>query len=218
VKSILFDLDGTLVDTLPGIRYSLAEAIDVVMPNKKVEIPDLRTIIGPPIRAMLRHLVADAEDTALDDLERQFRSTYDGVGWQKCSAYDGVADTLAHIAGHGTRCFVMTNKRIGPTLRILDRLQLRAFFEDVVSWDSGSRPYGSKLEMVQYLTDKHRLDPKTMLLVGDSKDEAQAAKVIGARFAAVTYGYGNVHTQSEWHSDHVLDRFSDLLAIVFRPT
>lgn len=217
VESILFDLDGTLVDTLPGISYSLSEAVDVVIPRSRVELPDLRSIIGPPIRVMLKRIVADAEDATLDDLERRFRSVYDSVGWQKCSAYDSVADTLARIAEHGVRCFVITNKRIEPTLRILDRLQLLAFFEDVLSCDSLARPFRSKLEMVQYLTKKHHLDSKSMLLVGDSEDEAQAAKAIGARFVAVSYGYGNVHTQSEWHSEHVLERFSDLLEVLRGP-
>lgn len=214
VESVLFDLDGTLVDTRPGIEYALREAIAVVMPHKKVDIPDLRTIIGPPIHDVLKKAVPDIDNTTLDELERRFRSTYDSVGWQKCSVYDGVVDTMSRIAQRKIESFVVTNKRIEPTLRILERLQLRVYFDEVVSWDSGARPYASKVEMVGYVIEKYHLKSETMLLVGDSIDEAQAAKASGARFAAVAYGYGNVHTQNEWQKDYILHKFSDLLEIV----
>lgn len=214
MESVLFDLDGTLVDTRPGIEYALREAIAVVMPHKKVDIPDLRTIIGPPIHDVLKKAVPDIDNTTLDELERRFRSTYDSVGWQKCSVYDGVVDTMSRIAQRKIESFVVTNKRIEPTLRILERLQLRVYFDEVVSWDSGARPYASKVEMVGYVIEKYHLKSETMLLVGDSIDEAQAAKASGARFAAVAYGYGNVHTQNEWQKDYILHKFSDLLEIV----
>ena len=214
VESILFDLDGTLVDTRPGIGYALREAIAVVMPHKKVDIPDLRSIIGPPIRDVLKKAIPDIDNATLDELERQFRSTYDSIGWQQCSAYDGVVDTMSRIARQKIECFVVTNKRIEPTLKILERLQLKVYFDEVVSWDSGARPYASKVEMVGYVIHKYHLKSKTMLLVGDSSEEAQAAKANGARFAAVAYGYGNVHTRSEWQKDYILDKFSDLLGIV----
>ena len=184
------------------------------MPHKKVDIPDLRSIIGPPIRDVLKKAVPDIDNATLDELEQRFRSTYDSIGWQKCSAYDSVVDTMSRIAQREIKCFVVTNKRIEPTLKILEWLQLKGYFDEVISWDSGDKPYASKVEMVGYVIHKYHLKPKTMLLVGDSSEEAQAAKASGAKFAAVAYGYGNVHTQSEWPKDYILDKFSDLLEIV----
>ena len=214
VESILFDLDGTLVDTSPGVGRALREAIVAVMPGRETSILNVRSLIGPPIRDMLKKALPGIDSTMLNELERRFRQSYDSIGWQECNAYDGVAETLAHLAVLKVKCFVVTNKRNIPAIRILDRLKLCAYFGEIVSWDSGVPPFASKGDMACYIIQKHRLDSEETLLVGDSSDDAQAAHTCGAKFAAVAYGYGDVLARQECRKDFILYKFTDLLPIV----
>ena len=214
IASILFDLDGTLVDTSPGIERALKEAISTIMPGRETTIPNVRSIIGPPIRDMLKKALPSADNTILNELDRQFRQGYDSIGWQECTAYNGVAETMACLVQLNLKCFVVTNKRNMPAIRILDRLKLRAHFSEIVSWDSGVPAFASKSDMVCHIIQKYRLNPEEALLVGDSRDDAQAAQICGAKFAAVAYGYGDVHALQECRKDYMLEKFADLLPIV----
>src|SRR4026208_202336 len=100
-QNFIFDLDGTLVDSLPGIEY----AVDAVLSrSRRRRTQDLRTLIGPPIRSILQSLTNAGEDE-LNDLERGFRRSYDAVGWRKTLCYAGVCDTLRFLHAQGKRLF-----------------------------------------------------------------------------------------------------------------
>jgi phosphoglycolate phosphatase len=200
VTAILFDLDGTLVDSLPGIEYSIHAALREVLPDRESVEP--RGWIGPPIRVMFRRAFQDIDDSTLNDLERAFRSSYDSEGWQKSVAYNDVAATLARLAGQGVRSFVVTNKPRIPTQRALGKFNLLQFFTAVVTPDSKSPPFASKSEMVAYSLTHYSLKPQHTVLVGDSDDDDRAAQDCGLSFLAVTYGYGTAHHAQR--AEHVL--------------
>ena len=210
--ALLFDLDGTLVDSLPGIEYSCELALQLVAPE--CVLPSLREYLGPPIRRILAELLPDFDAERLDEVERYFRASYDSEGWQKSVAYDGVPETLRRLAGAGYRCFVITNKPQGPSRRILAHLQLMRHIEEVVSPDSKAPPYRSKAEGVRHLIHKFGLDAERAVLVGDSEDDALAAEMSGVRFAAVSYGYGCAHLSAKVPHAYALPDFASLLTVV----
>lgn len=211
-ENILFDLDGTLIDSLPGIEYSTRAAIAAVIPQR--ELPDLRRLIGPPVREVLRRAAGEAGPDALDDLERQFRISYDTQGWRKSVAYDGVAEVLSGLSQAQLKCFVVTNKPALPTKKILDELGLLKYFKEVVSLDSRTPPFISKAEATEYLINRHGLRVPATLFVGDSIDDACAAESCGLRFAAATYGYGGVHSASDSPAYIILDSMSRLPSVI----
>lgn len=199
---VIFDLDGTLVDSVPGIDYAATAAVAAVLPG--TVLPSLRTHIGPPIRTMFERLLAGIDAPLLDSLEREFRRVYDDEGWSHSVAYPGAAQVLAHLRASGRRLFVATNKPLAPALKILEQLGLSAHLEAVASPDATSpplhasvhqrqRPSLSKLAMVELLLTAYGLSSLHGLLVGDSGDDARAAAACGLHFAAAAYGYG-AHT------------------------
>lgn len=212
IDNILFDLDGTLVDSFPGIDYSARAAVAAVMPQR--ELPDLRSLIGPPIREILRRAVDDIESEALDALEREFRVSYDDQGWQKAVAYHSVTEVLSQLSRAKLKIFVVTNKPIIPAQRILERLALSNYFEEVVSLNSQVPSFSSKVEAAAYLVKKHGLDASATLFVGDSIDDARAAHLCGLRFAAVTYGYGRPDSQLDLPIHATLKNMGDLPSII----
>ena len=149
LKNVIFDLDGTLVDSLPGIEYAIGSALRER--NFPALTCDLRRLIGPPIRNILKTVTGETDPEALDALEAAFRVAYDSDGWAKTVLQPGAKETLGWIAESGARNYVVTNKPRRPAASITERLGLPGLVSEMVSPDSASPPYRSKAEMIQRL-------------------------------------------------------------------
>ena len=194
VKHIFFDLDGTLVDSYPGILFSFETAMKEVIPDRG--IPDFVRFVGPPVREVFRLALAENDPKILESLEVSFRKSYDAVGFKKTNLYPGVFESVEFLHKSGKICHILTNKPKNPTLKILNCLSLLPFFTEIFTPDARQPSFVSKEEAALEAKCFLQLNPTDALVVGDSKDDASAAKVCGFNFAAVTYGYGRVHEQS----------------------
>src|SRR5580658_355753 len=91
--TLIFDLDGTLLDSLPGIRFSVEAAFRAC--GLAMGDVDLRSLIGPPIRTILARMAGkQPSGEELDQLERSFRWSYDCEGWKMTPHYEGAAEAL----------------------------------------------------------------------------------------------------------------------------
>ena len=211
IENVLFDLDGTLVDSLPGIQSTISETLSELLPSEKVN--NIRKFIGPPVAQVFKRILGDIEKQTLDALVEDFRTKYDDHGWRKTTSYKGVNKTISDMSKSGLKSFVVTNKPILPTKLILEDLGLISFFQDVVAPDSRKRNFKSKTDMVVHVIEKHALDPKKTIIVGDSVDDSQAAQSLQLGFVAATYGYGDA-AQTDVHKNWTLAKFSDLSNIL----
>jgi len=189
----VFDLDGTLVDSIPGIDACARAALAEEAPD--LALPSLRTFIGPPIRAMLARALNLADEARLDGLEAAFRRHYDNGGWRDTPVYPGVVETLHWLHASGAHLYVLTNKPALPTRRILEHLGLSRLFVEIVSPDSRTPRHASKSAAALDLRMRIPPGAKT-ILVGDSDDDAHAAAAAGFAFAAAAWGYGRIHLSS----------------------
>ena len=212
VESILFDLDGTLVDTFPGIDYSVRAAVAAVLPD--ADVPRLRDLIGPPVREVLRRALPNLDEAAVEEIVRHFRVSYDTEGWRGSTLYPGVPETLAALAAQGVRCAVVTNKPILPTRMILAELRLAGLLAAIVAPDSVQPRMTSKAEAVRHVLATLGLDAATTVLVGDSRDDAEAARETGVAFVAAAYGFGRVHENDDAEPLAVLAHFAEVLCLV----
>jgi phosphoglycolate phosphatase len=212
ITQLIFDLDGTLVDSFPGIAFSAEAALAQVLPGRAA--PDFRPFIGPPIREIFRRALPENDPAIIERLEQSFRSSYNSEGWRKTRTYPGVEKVLAQACQSGRVCRVLTNKPKLPTHAILQHLGLDRFVAEVITPDGRLPAYASKIEAALDAKHRHGLAEEATLLVGDSEDDRAAAAACDFQFAAVTFGYGRAFENDEHPVHFRLECFEDLSDIL----
>ena len=212
VAAVIFDLDGTLVDSLPGITASVQAVVEECFPGRKV--PDLDRFIGPPIGVMIKQLWPELSDGELQLAITSFRRHYDTEGYLLSRLFSGVDETLATLHYAGLQLFVLTNKPALPTLAILDAKGIKARFTAVVSPDSSEPPFKCKNAAAVALQARHSLECERTVLVGDGRDDHDAAAYCGFEFIAAAYGYGQAFTLQNPRPVAALKTFSDIVSHV----
>jgi phosphoglycolate phosphatase len=182
---VLFDLDGTLVDTRPGVRSAIAAAFAEVTGSAPPEDVDLSL----PLEDMIRSAAPTAAPETRAQLSAAFRRHHDSTFWSVARPYPGAADCLYALGQAGVRLFVVTNKRTGAARRLLESLGLARYFEGVVGQPDGESPL-SKPELAGRCLADAGLDPGRTVVVGDSNLDAAMATSWNMPFIAVTSGAG----------------------------
>ena len=187
IGTVLFDLDGTLSDSAPGIlgalRASFAEAgLDWV------DAETARSLLGPPFWHSLPPLVGEDR---VDQVVAAYRRHYvEGGAMFDTARYDGVLETLQALADRGYRLAVATSKPEPHARRIVEHLELAGFFETVCG-DTLDGGRGSKALVVgEALRRLDGPDPSTVLMVGDRSHDVLGAAAHGLDCAGALWGYG----------------------------
>lgn len=213
IQNIFFDLDGTLINSSRGIKYSITKSLASVLPDFTLDhISD--SLIGPTIGEIFRQIIGSSDLALIDKLTQAYRNSYDNEGWEKTDIYEGVIETLCQFAQLNITMFIVTNKPGKPTFKILDHLNMLHFFADVASPDTVDPPYTSKSAICQHILTKYHVNREYTLLVGDSRDDAHAAKSCGLSFIAATYGYGKVHESETSEQLCKIYSFPELIGVL----
>ncbi len=184
---LLCDLDGTLVDSSAGILDTLRGCLASMGRRSHVELTE--QLIGPPLRAMIQAATGLSDVNVLTEIEIAYRREYDERGYLATRAYPGIAEALTELRKHAVRLHVVTNKRLTPTVRILEMLRWSGTFSTVSTLDS-SVSGTTKAQVVARLLLQLGAPTSSVALVGDSLDDAMAARDNGVSFWWASWGYG----------------------------
>lgn len=185
---IIFDLDGTLIDSADAIlaSYRAAFAACGLEPKRAIDA----NIVGPPITETLHLLAASTEPALIDRLSAAFKQSYDTGGLLETLAYPGSDEMLSALCTAGRKLHLATNKRIHPTRLILDHLGWSGFFESVYALDLFTPRLPDKAAMIARLLADRDIDARRAVYVGDRVEDGEAAEANDLPFIAATWGYG----------------------------
>ena len=187
MKTIFFDLDGTLTDPKLGITRSIQYALERL--GREVPHQDTLTwCIGPPLHASFVKLLGDIDlaDRAL----LLYRERFGEVGMFENAVYAGIEATLASLADGSRRLFVATSKAHVYATRIIAHFGLDSYFEHVFGAElDGTRV--DKTELLKYAIETAGINPAEALMIGDRSDDIVGARNNGLRAIGVLYGYGS---------------------------
>jgi len=191
--AVLLDLDGTLLDTLPDLAAAAnAMRRELGMPELAYEL--IGTFIGKGVDNLVRRTLSGQLTTEAipeDDFNRArsvFYRHYTELNGQACTFYPGVLEGIKAFSGMGIRLGVVTNKPTVFTLPLLERTGLAEHMSVVVCGDTCER---RKPDPDQFLLACNKLSaaPAATLAIGDSINDALAARAAGCTVLAVPYGY-----------------------------
>ncbi len=183
VRRVIFDLDGTLIDSVPGIVLTLTRAFEAVVPGHP--LPPLALFVGPPVARMIPTIAPELSAATHAAVLAAFRQRYDGDGWRDVVPLPGALETLRALADAGIPADVATYKPLAPTLRILDALGLAPLVTRVRCVDGPGGPALDKAAMLTELIAAAGLAPADVVYVGDTPADRVAARTAGTRFVAV---------------------------------
>jgi phosphoglycolate phosphatase len=185
---VLLDLDGTLIDSAPGILAGLRIALAAV----GVQPPDdsvMRSWIGPPVRETISRELGAQGDAAVVHANAAFREYFDAVGAHESVVYEGVPAALAAIADSGAVMSVVTHKPASLAEMALEQHGLAAFIETLHAPPS---PTDSVPKETLFEAALAATTPDTVISVGDRGTDIRAAGARGIAGIGVTWGYGGV--------------------------
>ncbi len=211
-RSVLLDLDGTLVDSLPGILASCQAALRA-LGHEPDEALDIRRAIGPPLEEIMQDLLRPYGDDRVDEAVVAYRRHYGESGFLGSEPYPGIGRSLEEMKQAGLQIYLATSKRVTFAGRILDHLGFAALFDGI----HGSVPDGTldhKPELLAHVLSEHALSPPRSVMVGDRRHDIAGAHAVGVRGLGVLWGYGTREELETAGADRLVDSSADLAGTV----
>ncbi|MBT8604104.1 HAD hydrolase-like protein [Polynucleobacter paneuropaeus] len=187
ITDIIFDLDGTLIDSAPAILESFKIALEK---NNIESICQLNSdIIGPPLIETLTRITGIDDEVILNKLAEDFKGYYDLGGYRATKPFPGIGELLKECNLYGFRLHIATNKRLVPTTLILEHLGWRHYFKSIYALDSKSPSFRDKGAMLLALLDVEKISSNSAFYVGDRVEDYQSAIGNNLNFLGATWGY-----------------------------
>lgn len=165
-RHVLFDFDGTLVDSAPAILACFARVLKAH--GLHAMCPIDASLIGPPLRQTLATLSGSSDAALLDALSASFKDIYDAEACLETAAYEGCQAALEQLRAQGFNLSIATNKRLLPTQRIIAALGWQGLFSEVYASDSYPGRYSDKSGMIAALLEDGTLQrnrPSTLAIL-----------------------------------------------------
>ncbi|MDE7079497.1 MAG: HAD family hydrolase [Clostridia bacterium] len=206
-KTVMFDLDGTVLDTLPDIAFSANYALKKLgFPEQSME--QIRMAIGHGIRNLLKDLMKREDQEILEECRSIFQDHYNKNKTLTTRPYDGIIELLQSLKDRGNRFFLISNKYDGATQELVTQ-----FFGNVFDGVYGSRdgmlpkPDRAIFDLV---CDEHLIDKENVIYIGDSEVDCEFAKNCNIPFIGVSWGFRKKEELIACGAQIIVDSVSEL--------
>lgn len=186
-KTVLFDLDGTLTDSAPGITNSVARALAYF--GIEEEPQNLLRFIGPPLNESLPEYYGFTPEQTVKAVE-VFREYFVEKGWLENAPYPGIPELLRDLKDAGLQLMVATSKPEVQAVRILKHFGLAEYFDLIRGAPAGNEDGARKASVIREAL-RCAEDPSSVVMVGDRRHDVEGAGENGIPCIGVLYGYGS---------------------------
>ena len=211
LHNVLFDLDGTLVDSSKTILDSVFFALETLGVDPQSG-PDVRSLIGMPLFDIFVGQYGMAEDRAQLAIDH-YREYYEQLNQAGTTVFAGVRDGLAELQENGLQLFIATVKPTSIAEKVLSDLGLREHFAGVAGASMGPERR-DKTSIIAHALSTFGLIADRTVMVGDRDQDILGARANGLPSMAVTYGFGHRDELAAARPDHSADHFRDVSRIL----
>lgn len=209
MRTLFFDLDGTLIDSAIGITRCVAHALERL--GHPVPPPDqLRRWIGPALRVSFAPLLGD--DARVEQAVAHYRERFETEGWKEHEVYPGIGEAIESLHAAGHRLAVVTAKNEPHARRILEHLPFGHRFEDIVGATADGR-LSHKPELVGEALRRLGIAHREVTMIGDRHMDIEGARAHGLGSVGVLWGFGGEDELRGAGADHVVATPAQLRAL-----
>jgi len=201
-KAWIFDFDGTLVHSETAITQCFQRITQKLAPHR-LDVAK-QVLIGPPLRQTVVEILGDPEHPLIDEFVSAFIRMHDDGVLEHTTSYPSVHETLTNLHNQGQKMAIATNKRLAPTIKILEHLHWEQFFTSVECSDSEA-VMRDKHQMIKTIVEKD-VSFKDAYFVGDTVGDGLSANKSDMPFIKASYGYGQ---SQDWSGVTVLKTIND---------
>jgi phosphoglycolate phosphatase len=214
LRAAIIDLDGTMVDTLGDFEVALNRTLqELSLPS--ISRPVIEGLVGKGsehlIRSVLTHV--GGESSLYGRAWQSYQAHYLAINGQYACVFPGVVDGLRALAHHGLRLACLTNKPTRFARALMETKDLGGFFEFVSGGDLFERLKPDPLPLLR-TCEALGTAPSQALMVGDSSNDARAARAAGCPVVLVTYGYNHGEPIRAVDADGFVDSIADVAALI----
>ena len=209
-KYIFWDMDGTIINSYPGVVESVLYALKHFgMTETDPEI--MRRFIGPPLRVTFGEIY-HMEEAQIEEAVSKYRENYNAGGMFKCELYPGVAQAMDAFKEAGFRQIISSSKPENMCRLILDRFGLIEKMDDVVGASLDGK-IDSKQEVLEEAFRRlGNPDKSQVVLIGDTKFDVIGANSVGIDCVGITYGFGTREEMEEHGAKKVFDSIEEVIS------
>ena len=212
-KNILFDLDGTITDSSPGIINSYLHSLNKIGLAED-DIDKLKSYIGSPLRAYYteRHNLSTADS---DIAVKHFREHYAEIGIFENTIYPNMDVLIDKLSESGFRLYIATSKPLEFAITVLNHFNLKEYFDSIHGSDmsADNRP---KDKLIADAILMNGLSKNESIMIGDRYHDINGAKTNGIASIAVTYGYGSINELSELQPEYIAASADEIEKILYK--
>lgn len=212
-KLIVFDFDGTLVDSVPSI-YKTANIMARKYCMKPIPVEKIKNAIGAGLGIFLEKVFKKVKHLyGLDNIRKYYIRLYKKNCTYKNRVFPGVIHTLKMLKKKRIKIVILSNKLSYFIKKSCKYVGIYKFFEEIIGRGDLKRdkpdPYP-----INYISKKYKISKKKILLVGDSQYDAECAVRSGVDFFYLNYGYGDKHKTKKLKPTYTKEKISDLLNVI----
>ncbi|MFZ3073351.1 MAG: phosphoglycolate phosphatase [Thermodesulfobacteriota bacterium] len=209
---IIFDLDGTLVDSSGDIAHAANKTLrEMGFPSMTVS--EIKANVGWGVRSLLEKVMPNEPVERIDEARRIFLNYYSENLVDETRFYPGVEDTVRHFHASGKRLAIATNKQLALTERILDELEFKSYFSMLVGGDSvlNKKPHP---EPLLFIMKSLGAESEETVFVGDSAIDCESGASAGVFTIGAAYGFRGKEELEKAGCGMIIESFPELEGII----